>query len=127
MPARWFIGVTSGSSADGIDAALLEIEGVGLNLKVRIAQTLHQPYGQDLRNLLLEVASAGTGDARHIALLHRLLGETFAAAALQVADRASFTVQKVQCIGCTGHTVRHDPEGRFPSTLAVGMAAIVAE
>ncbi|HEY1859576.1 MAG TPA: anhydro-N-acetylmuramic acid kinase, partial [Gemmataceae bacterium] len=54
-------------------------------------------------------------------------GETFAAAALQVANRASFTVQKVQCIGCTGHTVHHDPKGRFPSTLAVGMAAIVAE
>jgi anhydro-N-acetylmuramic acid kinase len=127
MPSRWFIGLTSGSSADGVDAVLLEVEGVGLNLKVRLAQTLHQPYGQDLRTLLFEVAGPGPCDARKMALLHRLLGETFAAAALRVADRASFSLQKVQCIGCTGHTVRHDPDGRFPSTLAVGMAAIVAE
>jgi anhydro-N-acetylmuramic acid kinase len=55
------------------------------------------------------------------------LGETFAAAARQVADQASFSLQKVQCIGCPGHTLWHEPEGRFPSTLSLGMAAIVAE
>ena len=59
--------------------------------------------------------------------LHRLLGETFAAAARAVVDRASVSLQKVQCIGCPGHTVGHEPEGRFPSTLALGMAAVVAE
>jgi anhydro-N-acetylmuramic acid kinase len=103
------------------------MEGVGLALKVRLDQALHQPYGQDLRALLMQVAGPGPCEARHLTLAHRLLGETFAAAALQVADKARFALQKVQCIGCTGHTVRHDPEGRFPSTLAVGMAAIVAE
>jgi len=127
MPSRWFIGLTSGTSADGVDAALLEMEGVGLNLKVRLNQALSQPYGHDLRALLIQVAGLGPCDARLLALAHRLLGEKFAAAALQVADRARFALQKVQCIGCTGHTIRHDPEGRFPSTLAVGMAEIVAE
>jgi anhydro-N-acetylmuramic acid kinase len=62
-----------------------------------------------------------------MALLHRLLGETFAAAARQVADRASFSLHRVQCIGCPGHTVWHDPDGRFPTTLGLGMAAVVAE
>jgi anhydro-N-acetylmuramic acid kinase len=56
-----------------------------------------------------------------------LLGETFAVAARQVADRASFTLQKLQCIGCPGHTAWGEPDGRFPSLLSVGMAAIVAE
>jgi len=127
MPSRWIIGLTSGSSADGVDAALLEIEGVGLNLKVRLAQALHQPYGAELRDMLVRASGPEPNDSREICLLHRLLGETFAAAARQVADRASFTLHKTQCIGCAGHTVRHDPEGRFPSTLALGMAAIVAE
>ncbi|MBV9123727.1 MAG: anhydro-N-acetylmuramic acid kinase, partial [Planctomycetes bacterium] len=58
---------------------------------------------------------------------HRLLGETFAAAARQVADRASFSLHKVQCLGCPGHTLWHEAEGRFPSTLGLGMAAVVAE
>jgi anhydro-N-acetylmuramic acid kinase len=127
MPLRWIIGLTSGSSADGVDAALLEIEGVGLNLKIRLVQAVHQPYGAELHDMLGRAAGPKPSDSREICLLHRLLGETFAAAARQVADRASFTLHKTQCIGCAGHTVRHDPEGRFPSTLALGMAAIVAE
>ena len=37
------------------------------------------------------------------------------------------SLQKVQCIGCPGHTIWHDSEGRFPSTLGLGMAAVAAE
>src|SRR5437762_2526201 len=127
MTTRWFIGLASGSSADGVDAALCETEGIGLELRARLLHALHQPYAPDLRDLLRRVAGAGPVESRQAALLHRLLGETFAAAARQVADRASFSLQKVQGIGCPGHTVWHDPEGRFPATLTLGMAAIVAE
>jgi anhydro-N-acetylmuramic acid kinase len=127
MPTRWIIGLASGSSADGVDAVLLEVEGVGLNLKTRLVQSFHQPYGDDLRGRILQAAGSGSCSSQHISLLHRLLGETFAAAARQVADRASLTLQRVMCIGCAGHTVLHDPEGRFPSTLALGMSAVIAE
>jgi anhydro-N-acetylmuramic acid kinase len=74
-----------------------------------------------------EADGSGRKKVKQISLLHRLLGETFAAAARQVADRASFGLQRVQCLGCPGHTIWHDPEGRFPSTMALGMAAVVAE
>ncbi len=127
MTIRWIIGLASGSSADGIDAALLETEGVGLDLRVRLLHALSQPYGKELRDLILRAVGPGPCDARQFALLHRLLGETFAAAARQVADRASFSLQRVQALGCPGHTVWHDPEGRFPATLSLGMAAVVAE
>ncbi len=127
MTTRWIIGLASGSSADGVDAALLETEGTGLDLRVWLLQALHQPYGRDLRDLLLHAGRPGGADARQLGLLHRLLGETFAAAARQVADRASFSLQRVQCVGCPGHTVWLDADGRFPSTLALGMAAVVAE
>jgi anhydro-N-acetylmuramic acid kinase len=127
VTTRWIIGLASGSSADGIDAALLETVGVGLDLRVRLVHTLAQPYGKELRDLILRAIGPGPCDARQFALLHRLLGETFAAAARQVADRASFSLQRVQCIGCPGHTIWHDPEGRFPATLGLGMAAVVAE
>jgi anhydro-N-acetylmuramic acid kinase len=77
--------------------------------------------------MIRRLEASGPMPARQTSLLHRLLGETFAAAARQVADRASFSLQRVQCIGCPGHTVWHEPDGRFPSTLGLGMAAVVAE
>jgi anhydro-N-acetylmuramic acid kinase len=121
------IGLASGSSADGVDAALLEIEGTGLDLDVRLVQALHQPYGKDLRQLIARVSGPGPCDARQMGLLHRLLGETFAAAARQVADRASFSLTRVQCIGCPGHSIWHGAEGRFPAALGLGMTAVIAE
>jgi anhydro-N-acetylmuramic acid kinase len=127
MPTRWFIGLASGSSAQGVDAALLETHGAGLDLRVRLLHSTHQPYGRDLRELILRLAAGGTGEVRHIGLLHRLLGETFAAAARQAADRASFSLQRVAVVGCPGYTLWQDADGRFPSTLGLGMAAVVAE
>jgi anhydro-N-acetylmuramic acid kinase len=127
MPPRWIIGLASGSSADGVDAALAEVDGAGLDLRLLQVQGLHQPYGADLRELLRRLSGPAPVEVRLVSRLHRLLGETFAAAARTVADQASLSLQKVQCIGCPGHTAWHDTEGRFPSTLAVGMAAVVAE
>jgi anhydro-N-acetylmuramic acid kinase len=127
VSARWVIGLASGSSVDGVDAALLEVNGVGLELQVRLVTALHQPYGRELRELIVRTSAPGTCETRQVSLLHRLLGETFAAAARQVADRASLSLQRVQCVGCPGHTLWHEPEGRFPSTLSLGMAAVVAE
>jgi anhydro-N-acetylmuramic acid kinase len=127
MITRCIIGLSSGSSVDGVDAALLETQGAGLELRVRLLLALHQPYPTDLRDLIRKTCSPGKVDARQAALLHRLLGETFAAAARQLADRASMSLQKVQCLGCPGQTVWREPEGRFFSTLALGMAAVVAE
>jgi anhydro-N-acetylmuramic acid kinase len=125
MPTRWLIGLASGSSLDGVDAALVEAEGVGMELRLRPVHALHQPYPRDVRDLLARAGTA-TG-ARQACLLHRLLGETFAAVARQVADQASFSLQKVQVLGCPGHTVWHEAEGRYPSTLALGIPAVVAE
>ena len=58
MTNRWFIGLASGSSADGVDAALFETEGVGLELRARLLLALHQPYARDLRE-------AGCDHRRH--------------------------------------------------------------
>jgi anhydro-N-acetylmuramic acid kinase len=127
MTTRTIIGLASGSSADGVEASLFEVQGVGLHIQVRPVLALHQPYSRDLRDLIRRVAAAGPVEGMQVGLLHRLLGETFAAAARQAADRASLSLQRVQCLGCPGHTIGHDPEGRFPYTLALGMAAVVAE
>jgi anhydro-N-acetylmuramic acid kinase len=127
MSTRWIIGVSSGCNAPGVDAALLEIEGAGIDLRVRLLHALHQVYPRDLRELIDRVSGSAPVGLKQVGLVHRLLGETFASAARQVADQASFSLQKVQCVGCPEHTVWHEPEGRFPTTLGLGMAAVIAE
>jgi len=127
MTTRWTIGVASGSSGDGVDAALAEIDGVGLDVRARVVHATHQGYPRDVRNLIQQCTSAAPADMKQVCLLHRLLGEVFAAGIRLLADESRFNLHDVQCIGCPGHAIWHEPEGRFPGTLTVGMAAVVAE
>ncbi len=126
MAQRWVIGLAAGSSGQGTDGALLELEGVGLETRVTQLAGLHQPHAPELRCLIRRVGDEPC-DARHVALLHRLMGETFAAAARAVADAASLALHRVQVIGTRGLVLGHDPEGRFPSVLPLGMGAVIAE
>jgi anhydro-N-acetylmuramic acid kinase len=127
MQTRWLIGLSSGSTVDGVDAALLEAQGAGLDLRLRLVHSAHHPYPRDLRELVRRLSTGAPAPVRHASLAHRLLGEAFAAAAQLVADGASFSLQNVQCLGCPGHPAWHEPDARLPSCLGLGMAAVVAE
>jgi anhydro-N-acetylmuramic acid kinase len=124
---RWIVGLASGSSGDGVDAALVEALGVGLDLRLQLRHALHQPYPRELRDMLLKVAAGQAVQARQLSMAHRLLGEAFAAAARQVSSDATLSFQQIHCAGLGGHHAWHDTESRYPSTLGLGMAAVVAE
>ncbi len=127
MTQRRFIGLSSGSSVNGVDAALVETDGVGLDLRLRCVHFLHHAYTRELRELLLRAGSANPLNSRQAAMLHRVLGETFAAAARSVAEQAKVPMASVLCIGCPGQTLWHETEGRYPATLNIGMPAVLAE
>lgn len=127
MGQRWIIGLASGCSADGVDAALLQLDGVGLDVRVKQHLGLHQPFSPELRDHVRRLDDSAPCEVRQLGHLHRLLGETFAAAARAVADSTSLPLTKVQAIGCSGHTVGHEVEGRFPGSLSLGMSAVIAE
>lgn len=153
MSKRWIIGLSSGSSLDGVEAAVVEVEGLGLQMRLRLAHHVHQDYPRDLRELIVRVETAAptslpdqtptnpgiaagrdphVGDSRsyygkEVGLLHRLLGEVFAVATLRAVEQARISLSQVLCLGFPGHTVWHDTEARYASTLSLGMAALVAE
>jgi anhydro-N-acetylmuramic acid kinase len=124
---RYLIGLASGSTSDGVDAALLEANGVGLEQRLSVKHSLHKPYQRDLRDLLSKVSVGQAVPPRQISLAHRLLGEAFAAAGRQVAEEHQGGLQQIHCAGVGGHHAWHESEGRYPSTLGLGMAAVVAE
>ena len=127
------IGLMSGTSADGIDAALLEI-GPGKALsKIRLMQFLVWPFPAQLRERILRVADAGSGATSEICRVNVLLGELFAKAAISVARSARVPLRDVALIGSHGQTIAHlpDPKAEYGvsirSTLQIGEPSVIAE
>ncbi len=126
LPARLCIGLMSGTSADGIDAALCEIAGAGEETKARVLAYLTIPLPRPLRERIYALAEA---DASELCEVDVLLGEAFADAAHQVCAAAGTTTDKVHLIGSHGQTAAHRPRsaGRIGATLQIGEAAVIAE
>src|ERR1019366_4008382 len=127
MNRRHFIGLSSGSSLLGVDAALVRADGVGSDVTLKLEHFIHAPFGHELRELLLRVVTNATPEVRHIATLHRVLGETFALAVKLLLEQSRQPAQQILCVGCPGLSLWHDADGRYPSTLNLGMASVVAE
>lgn len=128
MSRRYFIGLSSGSSMGGVDAALVGVDGVGLEASLHLGHFIHVPYPREVRDLLRGASSPSTPVAvRNVALLHRVVGEMFAASVRQLVADARCDPRHVWCVGCSGHTLWHEPESRYPGTLNLGMASVVAE
>lgn len=118
-----YVGLISGTSADGIDAALVRFEPA-----FEVCTALTVPYPDDLRRRLLDLTAADAAiplDAYGV--LDIEVGRCFAAAALAVLKAAKVEPNAVAAIGSHGQTVRHRPDGAAPFTLQIGDAASIAE
>lgn len=127
MMKRWYIGLSSGSSLSGVDAALVRVDGQGADLVLALERFQHVPYGRELRDLLWTVHGAQAPEWRHLATVHRVLGETFALAVRQLLEQSRLPAQQIFCIGCPGLELWYDPDGRYPASLNLGMASVLAE
>jgi anhydro-N-acetylmuramic acid kinase len=103
------VGLMSGTSGDGVSAALVEV-GRG---RPRVLATRTTPYPPALRRRVLELPRAGAAELCEMSVI---LGEAFAAAARPFARRA-------QLVGSHGQTVWHIP-GR--ASLQIGEPAVIA-
>ncbi len=114
------LGLMSGTSMDGIDAALCEIEGSGATLQAQVLAFECVPYEDSLRERIA-AASANRADVRELAKLNVAIGEAFAAAANLVFEK----YERADLIGSHGQTVCHlAVQG---ATLQIGEPAIIAE
>jgi anhydro-N-acetylmuramic acid kinase len=127
------LGLMSGTSLDGMDAALVEIEGCGKDTKVKLREFHTQPYSKELRALLMEAVMGETGGSRTVCCLNTLMGKMALDAALRVCEKAGVSPADVDFAGSHGQTIYHQareiPFGGtgVRGTLQIGEAAILAE
>ena len=120
---QFFIGLMSGTSADGIDAALVEFDP---GPQLRSQHFL--PYDSELRERILRLAS-GTlpGDTIDAAgVLDNQLGGWFARAASELLQKSGVPATRIRAIGSHGQTVRHRPQGTHPFSLQIADPNLIA-
>lgn len=123
---RIAIGLMSGTSCDGIDAALVHLTGSGPCTGVRLVDFSTIPYAPEVRARLL----APLMDAQEICILNFLLGELLANAVCAMAKKAEERGLEVDFVASHGHTVAHFPPGGksgFIGTMQIGESAVIAE
>jgi len=120
-----YIGVMSGTSHDGIDAALVEFYGS----KLRLIATAYHPYSNELRTKLLLFNQIDV-PCMLDELLHagREFSATVAKLIQALLDDAGVTSDAITAIGCHGHTLLHQPDGEhgYSFQLIDGAALTVA-
>jgi len=130
------IGLMSGTSADGIDAALVELEpaergSTGRHIELRAFVTL--PYPEKVRRDVFRLFDKESSDTALLCRTNFVLGELFARAALAVAEEAGAPIEAIDFIASHGQTVWHQPgpeivEGiQTRSTLQIAEPAVIAE
>lgn len=118
------VGLMSGTSADGIDAALIEIEEPA---PPKLLCFITLPIPDDLRLRIFTCSKSG--NAAEICRLNFLLGELFAQAALDVIRKAGLSPEQIDLIGSHGQTIYHFPpqQGEIGSTLQIAEPSIIAQ
>jgi anhydro-N-acetylmuramic acid kinase len=119
-----YLGLISGTSADGIDAALVRFD----NHTPQLVDALTHPWPDALRAHVLAVAQDETRlDLDAYGRLDVAIGRCFAEAAQSLLGRNAAHASSVRAIGSHGQTLRHRPSGDHPFTLQVGDPSVIAE
>lgn len=122
MAGALFIGLMSGTSLDGVDAALVEFDNTH---KPHVLQTHFLAYPSELRKLILALQHPTENELETTAILANTLAKLYADAVKQLLTLQKLASNDITAIGCHGQTIRHRPELGF--TLQIGNPSLLAE
>ena len=127
------IGLMGGTSADGVDAALVQIDGYGSETKVKQMGYVSIPFEDAVRERILKISQGDFGGSRELARMNALLGQLYMEACTRLCHVAGIPFEKVDLIGSHGQTVYHQPQkerylGReVATTYQLGDVSILCE
>lgn len=116
-----YIGLMSGTSLDGIDAALIQFDSNGF----RFVKAVFHSFQPALKNELLGLNLAGENELLRAAQAGNILAGCYAAAVSDLLSQAKLSSGDISAIGCHGQTIRHRPE--LGVTIQIGNASLLAE
>jgi len=114
------LGLMSGTSADGVSAALASFKGHTF----KFIGAVHVDYPADV---VAQIRRGPDLSVRELSALNVRVGEAFAQAALKVLKKTHTDAASVTCIGSHGQTLYHGPADTPPNTLQIGEPAVIAE
>jgi anhydro-N-acetylmuramic acid kinase len=120
-PSDLYIGIMSGTSLDGVDAALVDLS----QIVPRLVSSHYQPFAAPLKEALLALHQVTHNELHQSSLIANSLAREYATATQTLLKKAGVAAESVQAIGCHGQTVRHRPE--YGYTIQLNNAALLAE
>lgn len=133
MKTQYVVGLMSGTSLDGIDAALVKIRQSDDSLKVELVHFTSLPFTTEIKEKLLQLCVPDSSRMEDISGMNFILGELFADAALNVIENTGLTQNDILLIGSHGQTIFHQPYPvpvaghEVASTLQIGDISVIAE
>jgi anhydro-N-acetylmuramic acid kinase len=129
------VGLISGTSMDGVDAALVQISGPAEKPQVGLLAFTSLAYPEGVRERLLEIAGQSSTSAGEISALNFSLGKLFARAATRVMKAGGKSANEIGVVGSHGQTIYHQGElvmeygkaTKPPNTLQLAEPAVIAE
>jgi anhydro-N-acetylmuramic acid kinase len=131
--SKLVIGLISGTSADGIDAAVVRVKGSGPSTRVEQLAFRSYRYPRGFRELLLDNSLPGSGSVDLLCELNVLVAHFFADAAKKIARKAGMLLSSIDLIGSHGQTIHHLPVQKrsfrtlVRSTLQIGDPSTIAQ
>ena len=122
------IGLMSGTSLDAVDAALVEIEREDDVVRLDVRAFAMRPFEAIVSEQVRALLPPQAGSTAGVCAVNVIVGEAFAQAAIDLAERAGLSIAAVDLIASHGQTIYHQvAEGEARSTLQIGAPAAIAE
>lgn len=127
------IGLMSGTSLNGVDAALVEIENSGTESKINLKGYIEYPFPKGLKELILQNSAPETSRVDDICRLNFLLPHLYADAIKELCRTIDFDLSAIDLIGSHGQTIHHLPQKEkmfgydIGSTLQIGEPSVIAK